>query len=58
MNHLSDTLKMRGSLERVLDSKNILHSILKSLRGITYKNTDYTMGYCQLDYKILIGLEE
>lgn len=58
MNHLSDTLKMRSSLEKVLDSKNILHSILKSLRGVTYKNPDYTMGDCQLDYKILTGLEE
>ncbi len=58
MNHLSDTLKMRGSLERVLDSKNILHSILKSLRGVTYKKPNYTMRDCQLDYKILTGLEE
>lgn len=45
MNHLSDTLKMRSSLEKVLDSKNILHSILKSLRGVTYKNTDYTRSW-------------
>lgn len=58
MNHLSDTLKMRSSLEKVLDSKNILHSILKSLRGVTYKNPDYTMGNCQLDSKIFTGLEE
>ena len=54
MNHM----KMQCSLEKILDSKNILHSILKSLRGVTYKNPDYTMGDCQLDYKILIGLEE
>lgn len=45
MNHLSDTLKMRSSLENVLDSKNILHSILKSLRGVTYKNPGYTRSW-------------